>query len=436
MGRGCTSNGAGNMRVYCETGELEIKFSIDVEDSELGIDTRLGNKRSFGYISKGTEFSPHPDKLALVAILNLLPFAKGELQIMWGISKRFQKACNSVTRVKIHSNYENISHSSTIKGGAALSFSGGADSTAALAVMPKTTECVFLLRSENPGRTLYDSDAAMESCRRLNSLGYQVHIVESDFEYLRNPIGFPTDLAVGTPAILLCDSRNFGSIAFGTILESAFGTSGKAYRDYRSSGHFRLWSALFEAAGIGYSLPVAGVSEVGSSLICERHAIGNVHQSCIRGKWGRPCEKCWKCFRKSALLAAIRGSTDGVDYIRKIGASKEVRRKVVEDRPIKHEGVLTYAFERIKYLESEAFELFRDLIRVGEIQTKWMERWYSGSSDLICNSYRDEVVENLERILGRMSDDQESHLKGWENESDSERDEKLARFCKSAGFLD
>ena len=35
----------------------------------------------------------------------------------------------------------------------------------------------------------------------------------------------PTDLSVSTPALLLADSRNFNSVAFGTILESAFGTS-------------------------------------------------------------------------------------------------------------------------------------------------------------------------------------------------------------------
>ena len=49
---------------------------------------------------------------------------------------------------------------------------------------------------------LYDSDAALISCRKLSALGYKVHIVKTDLEFLREPVGFPTDLAVACPAII------------------------------------------------------------------------------------------------------------------------------------------------------------------------------------------------------------------------------------------
>ena len=213
--------------------------------------------------------------------------------------------------------------------------------------MPNSTESVFMLRSKSRARTLYDSHAALESCRQLRNLGFTVHIVESDFEYLRNPIGFPTDLAVASPTILLANSRKFESVAFGTILESAFGTSGLRFRNYADSSHYRLWSTLFQSVALGYSLPVAGVSEVGSAILCRDHPIGRFHQSCIRGKWSKPCNKCWKCFRKNALNAALEGSDMPNSCIKSIRQSKEVRRNLIEKKPIKHEGVLTYSLERL-----------------------------------------------------------------------------------------
>ena len=38
---------------------------------------------------------PHNDKLALVGILNTLPFAKKELRISWSVSQKFKDACNT-----------------------------------------------------------------------------------------------------------------------------------------------------------------------------------------------------------------------------------------------------------------------------------------------------------------------------------------------------
>ena len=221
----------------------------------------------------------------------------------------------------------------------ALSFSGGADSTAALAVMPHSTEPVFMLRSESKSRTLYDSQAALESCRQLSRLGYNVHIIESDFEYLRKPIGFPTDLSVSTPAILFAESRGFESIAFGTILESSFGTSGQSFRNYSESSHYRLWARMFDSVGLGYSLPVAGISEVASSIICRNHPIGRVHQSCIRGKWGNPVKDAGNA-RKITLMNALDGNEMPISGMEMIRRSKEVKLRLTEDKPIKHEEYL------------------------------------------------------------------------------------------------
>ena len=419
------------MKVFHNIALSRIEYVVKFDDGEDRERSRFSGKTNFYFDFSGINFSrPHPDKLALVAILNLLPFADKKMEIMWGVSDRFKEACRIISRVDVSIGSSEIvqEYQEGRDLVPCISFSGGADSTAALAVMPSITECVFLHRTFKKGRTLYDSDAAIESCRKLSALGYRAHIVESDLEFLREPVGFPTDLAVGSPAILLSDTRKYSSIAFGTILESAFGTSGERFREYKFSSHYKLWSKLFEAAGVGYSLPIAGVSEVGSTIICERHPLGKIHQSCIRGKWGRPCEKCWKCFRKSALVSAIRGSDEEIDYIGKILDSKEVWKKVIEESPIRHEGVLTYSFTKTKYADSYMMDLLCELVRVGEITVDWMEKWFPDSTDLIHDSYRGQVVEKLEKFLGKMDSEDVLSLREWENTDDELRSSKRAKL--------
>ena len=412
-----------------------LEFTLSSEPSDETPSRRgFSKSQKFSYRNTNGKKFPetHPDRLALVAIMNALPFTGRKLKINWPISEKFLESSNqSVSRIEISAASTSQKPISRIANGRpALLFSGGADSVAALSVMPPSTEPVFMLRTKRPWiRSLYDSDAAQESCKKLRKLGFEIHIIESDFEYLRDPIGFPTDLSVATPAILISESRNFDSIAFGTILESAYGTSGEKFRQYRDSSHFRLWHSLFESVGLGYSLPVAGVSEVGTAILCRQMALGNFHQSCIRGKWGKPCNNCWKCFRKNTLMQALDGGEFPKDAMMMLGKSKEVRKRLLEDRPIKHEGVLSYSLERSLGGGPEV-DLLRDLVRVGKIETDWMNSWYSESSEFIDHSYRGFTSKKLRETLGEMSAEEISHLQNWENKNDEIRENILSRLTK------
>ena len=57
--------------------------------------------------------------------------------------------------------------------------------------------------------------------------------------------------------------------------------------------------SLLKSVGIELSLPVSGISEVGTSIIVNSGPLGQFSQSCIRGEWGKPCKRCWKCCRKA-----------------------------------------------------------------------------------------------------------------------------------------
>ena len=423
------------MRISYERYDNSIRFYLFCEDADKARSPHLGSQSEFSYsTTDGSTFpESHPDRVALVALLNSLPLAGERIHFGWPVSKTFLEASKIISRIQISAEEgQQEPAAGNPSGIPCLSFSGGADSTAALAVMPPETESVFMLRKKSYRRSLYDSDAAIESCRLLSEDGKTVHIIESDFEYLRNPIGFPTDLSVATPSILLFDSRNFSSIALGTILESAYGTSGSVYREYLDSSHYRLWSRMFSAVGIGYSLPVAGVSEVASSIICNTLPEGRFHQSCIRGKWESPCQSCWKCFRKNTLMAALNGWGISRDVSKMVWKSREVRKHLIENKPIKHEGVLTYSLERAKG-GGEAFEKLRKLVRVGKINTRWMERWYSHSESLIPESYRKFTTDLLKSTIGVMDENDVIELENWSNHNDIERESLLAAFTDLVG---
>jgi hypothetical protein len=121
-----------------------------------------------------------------------------------------------------------------------LAFSGGVDSTAALSVMPKNTVSIFMDRPLK-GKSLYNPQAAHLAVESLKEIGYVSESVQCDLEYVRHPVGFPTDLSNGVPALLLADYFNASSIAFGTVLESAYGIGHERYRDYPIGAHYTFY---------------------------------------------------------------------------------------------------------------------------------------------------------------------------------------------------
>ena len=83
--------------------------------------------------------------------------------------------------------------------------------------------------------------------------------IASQFEYLRNPIGFPTDLSSRLPRYYYLTLEISLLWPWGQS-ESAYGTSGSTTENIWLESLSSL-VRMFSAVGIGYSLPVAGVSD-------------------------------------------------------------------------------------------------------------------------------------------------------------------------------
>ena len=214
------------MRVSLSQEGEDIIFQLEAEEADLEhlSSSKIGLSGTTAKINLcGIKIDDiHPDLIGLSTILMCHQFVGNELHLPVLVSEEFLEGANSIlSKYKIcsESNPE-IAANSPIGTRPGLAFSGGADSTAALSVMPGNTVPVFMNRPIREG-SMYDSDAPIKNCELLRQIGYDVRVIDCDLEYLREPVGFPSDLAHAIPLILLSESMGIGSIAFGTILESA-----------------------------------------------------------------------------------------------------------------------------------------------------------------------------------------------------------------------
>ena len=417
------------MKVIVERGEEAIVFFFEVEEGDrLNPSGRftIGKPEVRVELEDIDSSKIHPDLIALCSILMCHPFVGKELKIPFSVSPKFSDSIE-----KVVSRYNLITpNSSAVQprkppewGRMGLAYSGGVDSTAALSVIPPDSAPVFMHRSSK-GNSLYNPNAALEACRRLAEVGYDVRIVKCDVEYLRDPVGFPTDLSHAIPSILLADSLSLDSLAFGTVLESAFGIGHEAYRDYFGGAHKRFFGTLMEAVGIELCLPVSGISEVGTAIIVNEGPIGDFSQSCIRGEWKKPCRKCWKCCRKGILGAALASEHLSSEEADLMFSSKEVRGKL-SAVPISHENVIEYAMQRLAISpDQNILKTLKKRVQ-RESDLGFLERWYGPSIGLIPDKYQRNIKERILKFIKPMSKEEEIEVSQWE----------MTEFLEEAGTM-
>jgi len=396
-------------------GDL-LEFIFNIEDGDKVVPSekyQMGESECYFKLPRNVDPDQiHPDHIALVSLMLCFPFIGESVTFPRGISKDFHDAARVISRFSVGPiNEDIVSYRAPESSKPALALSGGVDSVTALAIMPKDTVSFFLDRPIKKG-SLYDKEAAHMSCKELGEIGHNVIMVETDLEYLRKPVGFPVDVANSSPAILLAGELALDSIAFGTIMESAYGIGHRSYRHYPTGNHNRLWGTLFKAAGIPLNLVVAGMSEVATSKIMIEHEIGQLSQSCIRGKWKSLCLNCWKCFRKSLLDSTLRGEKideGGLDKLFRIEEAKHH----LEGFPIKHENVISYICERYEG-NHKLMGLLKRRVGADRSNLKWLESWNPESIELVVPKYRDFVRTKILELIPAMDDLQINEMKNWD----------------------
>tara|TARA_B100000767_G_C19778101_1_gene543925 strand:- start:4250 stop:5539 length:1290 start_codon:yes stop_codon:yes gene_type:complete len=383
-----------DVKVSLENQQIIFDFLLDDEDGVFNERIKMDNTSLFIQAEEFVSIKDiHPDHLALGILLISNPFVKKELNIPFPVSQGFRDACKIITKYRVNFPSNTIDkyapgHNSR----PGLSFSGGADSTAALLLMPENTLSVFMDRPLRSKASLYNKSAAYATINHAREIGHDVRKISCNLEYIRSPIGFPTDLAPALPLILMSAKNNVDSIAFGTVLESAYRVGHEHCRNYETSGHYRVWGGLFDAANIPLYLPVAGISEVGTSKIVLDTSFRDYTRSCIRGVFPLSCDNCWKCFRKNLVEKRLINQNIPNSEMERWLNVREVKGKL-QAWPISHENVLSWSLQGANTSGPSRDLLFNRT--EGKIRNMdFLCRWYPQSIDLVPHPYKD-ITRNL-----------------------------------------
>jgi hypothetical protein len=180
----------------------------------------------------------------------------------------------------------------------ALSFSTGVDSTANMIMLPENTPLIYVEREKiNSGKMKQDN-----AIRFIENLDRPVIRIKTNFELIRKlnglRVGYSTPMGMGVPMVLLADYLNLKYISYGKVFEDQFFPEG-VFRDYTKE--FMNYQKIFSDAGLIGIYPTVGCSEIITTKIVENSKDAKYSISCLRGTDGKPCNKCFKCFRKGLL---------------------------------------------------------------------------------------------------------------------------------------
>ena len=398
-----------------------VVFDFTLEDADrelLKNPVNINNRSCFFELPFEIKEKIHPDVLAMAIILMIFPFTKYNIKLPFSISKEFAEVFMNNFEIQIGPVDNSILPRKVQNGRPGLSYSGGVDSTAALALMPKNTAIIFLNRIiPSYKNSLYDKTAALNTLKDVSNT-YQTYKVNTNMEYIRNPIGFPISnfgkrgdipLSSAVPIVLLADKLNIDSIAYGIVMESLYLVGHEKFDDFSQNKIFINWKKLFNKIGIDLFFPTAGLSEVSTSKISNNFSISKYVRSCMRGKKDEPCKKCIKCFRKLTLdKALLKEGVNSKELMNNL-QNNEVVRNLYSN--IKHENVYRYIVEQLK--PNDFTLALGKRINIDNENTLWMERWYHKSINLVPIKYQKQYQENLHNYINDMNTKDIYFVENW-----------------------
>lgn len=363
----------------------------------------------------------HPDLLGLVVILLIYPYVENRILLSFEISKEFAKKfsiCGKIIqpinpslepRKKITSNTN-----------PSIAFSAGFDSMSALLLMNQKTKVCFLDRIIRIDKSsIYNKDSIYLTLDLLINYDYSVSVIKSDMEYLREPVGFPIDIACGIPNILLADILNIDSIAYGYSNHHAHFLNSNI--EYICTGTFQLhtkyskkevkpektyefWNSLYQITGLFLEFPIMGITEIMNHKIVLSSHIGQYVQSCMRGKIGKGCNKCIKCFKNNIIKHIEKekqiNNKNLIYFLNNIKESIKKKyglnlEKMYEICNL--ESLYIYIMDSYKDdITNPVIETFNSYFK--KYNKKMVLGWNNSSRDLISPKYQEQIINNIKRF--------------------------------------
>ncbi|GGA66827.1 hypothetical protein GCM10011521_01180 [Arenimonas soli] len=409
------------MRINCQCTTEGVTFRATPEPGDpipvQGV--TLGRQEAFVRCPNGDGFgSPHPDLLALAALLVFRPWIGKTVDFPdLALSTEFIEAVKQGQRLTARGDVRAGSSPPRRKpdnGRPGLAFSGGVDSVAALEVLPAETALFFMSRvapTEEFSAWVFSKDGPHRALDALRAEGRTVYSIETDLEFVRSPPGVPLDWSNGVPMVLMADRESLDAVTWGLILESAYRIGRADFQDWGERPGFTRWALLFASVGLDMFHPVAGLSEIITSKLVMSSPHGTMAQSCVRGPGGAECGECPKCFRKMLLSSALGDRGFDFSTMARFWRSKRVLRTVTV-YPIKHQNVLAYSLLRHDFEDAGLLAIQR-MILASHPSFDLYQRHYAPALELVPEKYRTGVAERIGAYAAPMSAREEIELRAW-----------------------
>lgn len=399
----------------CHNGKLELEFTPEKDDpttqyifNSIFKTTRkveMGSNRCKIHLpTDWTAESVHPDVFALALISIIYPFCGAHIRLPQGVSMTFQNQFMRVTNKTVLPVNEKLSARKAPSNSVpALSYSGGIDSTAAVALLPEDTHLFYIDRMTPKGAThsLLNQEAAYYACDAMASMGRNVHKIKTDMQYIRKPVGFNTYLMDAVPALLLADYYGLDATGHGQTLERGYQVGHFGYKDCKYTEVGSPWFKLLASIDMTYTLPTIGLSEVCTTMIVRQSPYHEFAQPCSRGKIKQPCMNCFQCFRKSLLEKVMMNNPLDDEFLDKLFNIEDVK-KIMNTSPIYFENILAYITAHYNGQHKEMLAL-KKKIRGDILQVDWMNKWYSKSQEFLAPKYRNYVKNEILKYVKPMN---------------------------------
>ncbi|GAB4074218.1 hypothetical protein GCM10028778_17210 [Barrientosiimonas marina] len=424
------------INAQADNGKLELGFTPENDDPKTNTvfnsvfktnqTTRMGSKRcEFHLPADWTLDSVHPDLLALATIAIIYPFCGSRIRVPRGVSKSFHERLRQTTNIRVSPVQGTIKpRQAPSHAVPALSYSGGIDSTAAVALLPEDTHLFYIdrLTQEGMGHTLLNQEAAHYACDAMADMGKNVHKIKTDMPYIRKPVGFNTYLTDSVPALLLADYYGLDTTGHGQTLEIGYQIGHGPYQECQDTEIGKPWSHLLEAVDMPFTLPTIGLSEVMTTQIARQTPYYTFAHACSRGQVHEPCMNCYKCFRKGLLDKTTTDSTLEKSYLDRLFQIDEVQ-KIIKQSPIYYENVLTYVTAHYNGNHPDMLAL-KKKTRGDHLQFDWMERWHPKAQALLAPKYRNQIKQTIQKYTKPMDTRDIKAMKQSYNEGDLPETEK------------
>ena len=349
--------------------------------------------------------SIHPDLLGLLCLLIFYPFIGERVLFAEPVSPRLEEAFRRGSfdrQFRFDNVSDNVEHYTGSE--MALSFGGGTDSGAVLAMFP---EAFVVHEAHVRGGRLVPSFAH----RVVRELGPdRARVIASNQRYVSQPGGWHGWTCAFAAALLMATDHGFGIILSGSGMEGTLLAGGTRHFDrFKSRSHAGVtgnaWQSAFNTVGLPVFSPVCGASAFATSEVSLELARAGRLFSCILDS-GAACMRCSKCLRKDLNRAVV----DPWHTVRWDAYDHPGIHGFLASDPLPQGHVFAYARGRVSGLPDFIDSRIDDL---PAILTLWPRRHHADTIELCDPRWRPMIGERILEHLEVMTPEDIAEMQQW-----------------------